>query len=97
MVKTDKTIIAILDKIEGMERQKENFSTTIFGTFQQRMLFFQQKKLSLLSLLSLKKRKVGKSLIASVCRKKRKEVYEPTVLKKPKGGSLRAVVLKTTS
>jgi len=57
MVKTDKTIIAILDKIEGMERQKENFSTTIFGTFQQRMLFFQQKKLSLLSLLSLKQRK----------------------------------------
>ena len=45
MVKTDKTIIAILDKIEGMERQKENFSTTIFGTFQQRMLFFQQQKI----------------------------------------------------
>ena len=45
MVKTDKTIIAILDKNEGMERQKENFSTTIFGTFQQRMLFFQQQKI----------------------------------------------------
>ena len=45
MVKTNKTIIAILDKIEGMERQKENFSTTIFGTFQQRMLFFQQQKI----------------------------------------------------
>ena len=44
-----------------------------------------------------KKLKVGKSLIASVCRKKRKEVYDPTVLKKPKGGILRAVVLKTTS
>lgn len=39
---------------------------------------------------------MGKSLIASVCRKKRKEIYDPTVLKKPKGGSLRAVVLKTT-
>ena len=39
---------------------------------------------------------MGKSLIASVCRKKRKEVYDPTVLKKPKGGSLRSVVLKTT-
>ena len=40
MVKTDKTINAIFDKIEGMERQKEAFQ--------------QQKKLSLLSLLSLK-------------------------------------------
>lgn len=52
---------------------------------------------SIVSIVVLKKLKVGKSLIASVCRKKRKEVYDPTVLKKPKGGSLRAVVLKTTS
>ena len=55
----------------------------------------KSKKLSLLSFK--KKLKVGKSLITSVCRKKRKEIYDPTVLKKPKGGSLRAVVLKTTS
>ena len=40
MVKTDKTIIAILDKIRAFQQQKEAFQ--------------QQKKLSLLSLLSLK-------------------------------------------
>ena len=56
-----------------------------------------KKIVSIVSIVVLKKLKVGKSLIASVCRKKRKKVYAPIVLKKPKGGSLRAVVLKTTS
>ena len=44
MVKTDKTIIAILDKIEGMERQNESFSTTKWELFNDKIRAFQQQK-----------------------------------------------------
>ena len=53
-----------------------------------------KKIVSIVSIVVLKKLKVGKSLIASVCRKKRKEVYDPTVLKKLKGRELKSRCLK---
>ena len=45
MVKTDKTIIAIFDKIEGMERQNESFSTTKLELFNNKKRLFNNKKI----------------------------------------------------